>query len=75
MATITLNGTVTLDESLGLQTGGVATGFEDNNDSDVALSTLQAGAAPFYSRLFDATELGLSTSFAIQNGVAQSASN
>jgi hypothetical protein len=48
---ITINGTVTLDESAGLQTGGVAVPPEDNNDSDVSLATLQTDAATFYARL------------------------
>ena len=70
---IAINGTVTLDESAGLQTGGIAVGAEDNNDSDVLLSTLQSEAPTFYSRLF--TSLGLSTTFATANGVAKSAGN
>ena len=70
---ITINGTLTLDESAALQTGGVAVGDEDNNDQDVSLSTLQSGAATFYNRLF--TGLGLDSSFATANGVAESASD
>src|SRR6266498_4320693 len=76
--TITINGSVTLDESAGLQNSGVAVGAEDNNDSDVSLATLQSGALSFYNRLFNAAGsggLGLSTTFATNNGVAESASN
>ena len=73
MATILINGTMTLDESAGLQTGGVATANEDNNDNDVALSVLQTDASSFYTRLF--TGLALDSSFATANGVARSASN
>jgi hypothetical protein len=68
--TITINGSVTLDESDGLQVGGVATSTEDNNDSDVLLATLQSQAASFYNRLF--TDLGLDPAFATANGVAKS---
>src|SRR3954451_6658559 len=76
--TITITGSVTLDESAGLQNSGTAIGAEDNNDNDVALATLQSGAAAFYNRLFNTvvnSGLGLSTTFATANGVAQSASN
>src|SRR5262245_9718757 len=80
--TITINGAVTLDESPLFQNSGVAAGSEDNNDSDVPLTTLQNSADPdaaaFYHRLFDSVAnggLGLSTTFATNNGVAQSASN
>src|SRR5687767_12306100 len=74
---ITINGGVTLDESDGLQIGGAGSSTEDNNDSDIALATLQAGASSFYNRLFVSGPSGtpLSTSFATANGVAQSASN
>ena len=72
---ITINGSVTLDESAGLQTSGVGTATEDNNDSDIALATLQTDVASFYSRLFGALELNLSTAFATANGVARSATN
>ena len=77
MTTITINGSVTLDESFGLQNTGVAVGSEDNNDSDVLLTTLQSGAATFYHRLFDSAPGGLhlSQTFATDNGVAESASN
>jgi hypothetical protein len=75
MATITINGSVTLDESLGLQNSGIPAGAEDNNDSDVSLATLQTTASTFYNRLFGAGGLGLSTTFATQSGVAESASN
>src|SRR5205809_2057699 len=76
--TITINGSLTLDESLGLQNSGVAVPGEDNNDSDVSLATLQTGAATFYNRLFNSAGsggLGLNTTFATNNGVAESASN
>ena len=76
--TITINGSVTLDESLGLQNSGVPVTGEDNNDSDVSLTTLQTGALTFYNRLFNSVASGglaLSTSFATNNGVAESASN
>ena len=70
---ITINGTVTLDESAALQTGGVATSTEDNNDSDFLLATLQSQAATFYNRLFGGGGLGLSTLLATSIGVAKSA--
>jgi hypothetical protein len=74
--TITINGTDTLDESLGLQNTGIPAGGEDNNDSDVSLATLQNSvdpdAAAFYNRL---VALGLDLTFATDNGVAESASN
>src|SRR5262249_13592732 len=76
--TITINGSMSLDESLGFQNSGVAVGTEDNNDNDVSLATLQAQVASFSSRLFDSGGsggLGLNTTFATQNGVAVSASN
>ena len=63
MTTITI-GTVTFDESSSLQNTGISVPGEDNNDEDVLLSVLQSGASAFYSRLFDATELNLSTTFA-----------
>lgn len=72
---ITINGSVTLDESAGLQTGGVADPPEDNNDSDITLATLQTDVASFYNRLFGALELNLSDDFATDNGVARSATN
>jgi hypothetical protein len=72
---ITINGGVTLDESGGLQTGGVALPPEDNNDSDISLATLQTDVASFYNRLFGALELNLSDDFATDNGVARSAAN
>src|SRR5260221_992081 len=75
MATsIIITGSLTLDESLGLQNIG-SPAAEDANDSDVSLGTLQAGALAFYNRLFGAGGLGLSTTFATNNGVAESASN
>src|SRR5262249_7547586 len=65
------------DESSGLQNTNVAVGSEDNNDSDVSLGTLQSTVAAFYNRLFSNAPggLGLSTTFATNNGVAESASN
>jgi hypothetical protein len=73
--TITINGSVTLDESLGLQDSNAPA--PDNNDSDVLLTTLQSGASTFYHRLFDSAPGGLhlSQTFATDNGVAESASN
>src|SRR4051812_42888778 len=61
--TITITGSVTLDESPGLQTSGVAVPGEDNNDNDVALSQLPPS---FSNRLFGspAAGLGLSSTFA-----------
>jgi hypothetical protein len=76
--TITINGSVTLDESLGLQNSGIGVPGEDNNDSDVSLGTLQSTVAAFSNRLFNSVAtggLGLSTTFATNNGVAESASN
>src|SRR5262245_12863648 len=76
--TITINGSVTLDESLGLQNSGIPQSGEDNNDSDVSIATLQTGSTTFYNRLFNSAAaggLGLSTTFATNNGVAESASN
>jgi len=78
MPTITINGTLTLDESSGLQTGGVPVGAEDNNDNDVSLATLQSGVSDLYARLFGLVAdggLALDSSFATSNGVAQSASD
>jgi len=65
--TITINGSVTLDESLGLQDSGIAVPPEDNDDSDVLLSALPTA---FSDRLF--TDLGLDSTFADANGVAES---
>src|SRR4051794_9013089 len=68
-------GSVTLDESPGLQTNGVAVpGGEDNNDNDVALSQLPPS---FSNRLFGspAAGLGLSSTFATAAGAAKSADN
>src|SRR6516225_2962304 len=78
--TITINGSVTLDESSGLQNSGIPNPVsgEDNNDSDVALSTLQSTVAAFSNRLFNSVGtggLGLSSTFATNNGVAESASD
>ena len=59
MATFTLTGDVTHDESAGLQTSAVATTTEDNNDNDVAtLSALLANYAAGYNRLFNAVAAG-----------------
>jgi hypothetical protein len=69
MTTITFNGTVTFDESSSLQNTGISVSCEDDNDQDVLLSVLQSGASAYYSRLFDATELNLSTTF---RGVGES---
>jgi hypothetical protein len=65
MALTLTSNSVTLDESLGLQTSGVVTATEDNNDSDVLLALLPAA---FTTRLF--TGLGLSNAFATANGAA-----
>ena len=74
--TITINGTVTLDETAGLQNGlGTPPAGEDNNDSDVSLATLQSDALTFYNRLFTAGGLNLSTTFPSSIGVGESASN
>jgi hypothetical protein len=74
--TITLaDETYTLDETAGLQTGADGTpSGTPRDDSDVALSTLQAQAAAFYDYLFgvDTGELGLSTTFPTNVGVASS---
>ncbi len=69
---ITLNGDVTLDESAGLQVGGVGTPTEDNDDDDVTLATLQSDAPAFYNRLFSGGQLNLSTTFPTLIGVAES---
>jgi hypothetical protein len=70
---IAINSSVTLDETIGLQTGGIASGGDDNNDSDVLLSQLQSQVASFYNRLFTAGGLNLDPAFATANGVARSA--
>ena len=72
---ISINGTLTLDETTGLQTGGVAVGDEDNNDNDVTLATLLAESATFYNRLFTAGGLNLPTTFATDISVAKSAAD
>ena len=69
---VTVTGSVTLDESPGLQTGGVAVTGEDNNDSDVTLATLQSQAASLNTRLFGAGGLGFSSTFAGAISVAKS---
>src|SRR5687768_11656917 len=75
MMSVAIDGSVTLDESAGLQTGGIVVGGEDNNDSDVALSALQSQASSFYNRLFGSGGLALSSTFATQIGVGKSADN
>src|SRR5688572_27613944 len=74
MMSVTITGEVTLDESPGLQTGGVGVPGEDNNDNDVAVGTLPATLA---SRLFGSPTagLGLSNAFPTAIGVARSADN
>lgn len=67
---IAINGSVTLDESGALQDSGIAAPPEDNNDSDVLLSTLPTA---FSDRLF--VDLALDDQFADDNGVAHSAGN
>src|SRR4051794_5474260 len=68
----TITGSVTLDESTGLQTSGVAVPGEDNNDNDVALSQLPSS---FSNRLFGSPPagLGLNSTFATAAGAAKSA--
>jgi hypothetical protein len=77
MVAITINGTVTLDESLSLQTGTDPTNVNDGND--VALSVMSSSIDPdvvaFYNRLFGASQLNQSSAFATANGIARSASN
>ena len=72
MLAVAINGTVTLDETAGLQTSGVAVTGEDNNDNDVLLSQLPAA---FSSRLFGSPTagLGLSNAFPTLIGVGKSA--
>ncbi len=71
---ITLNGTFTLDESVGLQTGGVPDGTEDNDDNDITLATLLSDAAAFHAYLFtDPAGLNLNTADVI--GAAESATD
>ncbi|TIN31236.1 MAG: hypothetical protein E5Y31_03455 [Mesorhizobium sp.] len=62
---ITITDSVTLDESSGLQTGGIPIGAEDNNDNDILVASLDA---TFSTRLF--TDLGLSSTFSGTNGAA-----
>ena len=76
--TLTVNGSVTLDDLLGCRNSGTAAGSGYNNDNDVSLATLQANALAFYNRLFNTVAnggLNLATTFPTANGVAQSASN
>jgi len=74
MMSASVTGTVTLDESAGLQTGGIAVSGEDNNDSDVSVASLPA---TFSSRLFGSPTagLGLSNAFPTAIGVGKSADN
>src|SRR5687767_6712880 len=74
LMSVTINGSVTLDESAGLQTSGIAVTGEDNNDSDVAVGSLPSS---FSSRLFGSPSagLGLSNAFPTQVGVGKSADN
>ena len=74
LLSVTITGSVTLDESAGLQNSGTAVGAEDNNDSDVAVASLPSA---FSSRLFGAPAagLGLSNAFPAQVGVGRSAEN
>jgi len=69
----TLNGTNTLDESLGLQVGTADLPQEDNDDNDVPLSKLQSDVPVFYNRLFGVSELNLDDTFPTDVGVAESA--
>src|SRR5688572_7177426 len=83
MMSVTINNTVTLDESPGLQTNGTPITvdgvlIEDNtNDNDVALTVMQSEAPSFYNRLFGAPApgLGLGTTFPTSTGVGKSADN
>src|SRR5262245_26895470 len=70
MLSVTITGSVTLDESTGLQTSGIAVTGEDNNDNDVLVGTLPS---TFSSRLFGAPApgLGLSNAFATSVGVGK----
>ena len=73
LLSVAVNGDVTLDESPGLQTTGVAVpNVEDFNDDDAAVGSLPTS---FSSRLFGSPTagLGLSSAFATQVGVARSA--
>ena len=74
LLSVTVTGTVTLDETAGLQTSGIAVTGEDNNDSDVAVGSLPSG---FSSRLFGSPTAGLGLSNAVptQVGVGKSADN
>jgi hypothetical protein len=74
LLSVAVTGTVTLDESPGLQNSGIAVTGEDNNDNDVAVGNLPAA---FANRLFTAPTagLGLSNAFSTANGVGKSADN
>ena len=66
---ISVTGSVTHDESDGLQTGLPATATEANNDNDVAnLSALQTNAAALYDRLFTAGGLNLTPPASVNGG-------
>src|SRR5215813_13868576 len=81
MTTITIKGSVTFDESSGLQNSGIPVTGEDNNDNDVAfkLDPLHPELNPlptaFSDRLFGATELKLDSAFATARGVGHSAND
>lgn len=67
---ITVTGSVTHDESDGLQVSPTpATATEDNNDQDVAnLSALQTNALALYNRLFTAGGLNLTPPASVNGG-------
>lgn len=65
-----INGTFTLDETSGLQTGGSGDALEDNNDNDITVAALQAAAPDFYTYLFTAAGLSLLTTDVV--GAAES---
>ena len=74
MATlITITGSATLDESENRQISNVAATGEDNNDSDILLSSVASTVPTFYNRLI--TGLGLDPAFGTLNGAAKTASN
>src|SRR5262245_52670699 len=73
MAILTINGTITEDESAGLQTSGVATPTEDNNDNDVtslspALATQLSAAIIGDGVIVPPPVTGFFPSFAQVNG-------
>ena len=70
-ATMTINGSVTLDELLGLQNSGVPGAGESNDDRDVSLSEWQSQALAFYNRLFnDAGPGGLGLRMIVATGAS-----